>query len=266
MHNEIIKQLQQKQLVKNEFNLSLYHYCQAEEALQKGEDFLALHHAKKALDLGMACDDLFEAARSNLRMEKNLALELLNKGEIGNSLKALGFAAALTTGAYHYQEPQQSKPIEQVKPVIPQISKEQIVKDKTLRAISSVESGNNPDAKHHLMSVGLNKGTRALGSYGLMPLTIKETIKKDPELNKRYGHIVGLNGELFNAVVKDEPQLEHKVASKLYDNLAQKFGHHPERIGHAWFNGVSGTVNALKQGKDLNRHWHVKKIMKEYVK
>lgn len=255
-----------KKLNKSE---GLYHLCQAKEYLVKNEYFCSLHHAKKALDLGYDCERIFEEARANLRMEKNMAIELLEKGEISNALKALGFAGALATGAFHYdanepKPPAFNAPIEQQK-VIPQVSKKQIIKDKTLRAISKVESNNNPNAQHRQMSsTGLHQGSSAIGSYGLMPITIKEMIKKNPELNKKHGHILGTSGELFKSLVMRNPETEHEIASKLYDNLANKFGHNPERISHAWFNGVTGTIKALQNNKDVGKHWHVKKIMKEY--
>jgi hypothetical protein len=242
----------------------LYHLVQAKDYLCKNECFCALHHAKKALDLGYDCENIFEEARRNLRMEKNMAIELLEKGEITNALKALGFAGALATGAYHYSTPEKTPafnaPVQQ-QIVIPQVSKEQIIKDKTLRAISKVESNNNPNAIHRQMSSsGLHQGSRAVGSYGLMPVTIKEMVKKNPDLNKKYGHILNTHGELFRSLIQKNPETEHEIASKLYDNLAKKFGHNPERIGHAWFNGVSGTIKALQENKDLGKHWHVKKM------
>lgn len=255
-----------KKLNKSE---GLFHFVQAKEELYKNEYFSALHHAKKALDLGMDCEDLFEEARSNLRMEKNMAIELLEKGEITNALKALGFAGALATGAYHYQDTEQTKEPQfnatpEVKVEAPKLSRAQIVKNKTLKAISAVESQNNPKAQHQIMSTGMHKGSSAIGSYGLMPITIREMVKKNPDLNKKYGHLANVSGDTFKSLVLHNPETEHEIASKLYDNLASKFGHHPEAISHAWFNGVSGTMKALKDKKDLGKHWHVRKIMKAY--
>lgn len=125
----------------------------------------------------------------------------------------------------------------------------------TLEAISEVESGGGKYLKHKPISEGLHKGSSAVGKYGLMPLTIKETEKS----------LADLSDQQIKKKIAMNPELEDKIASKYYDRLREKLGtNDPETIGYGWLQGISGAKKALNEGKDISDHWHVKKIREAY--
>lgn len=131
-----------------------------------------------------------------------------------------------------------------------------------LNTISSVES-----QKGKLMDHKPTKtGESAIGKYGLMPNTIKDTIHMNPDLKHKYGKAMNLRGDDMRRYMEDNPGLEDTVAQKHLARLEHHFGQDPEAIGYSWLNGVSGTYKAKKQNVDIKNHWHVKKIRDAYDK
>jgi hypothetical protein len=125
----------------------------------------------------------------------------------------------------------------------------------TLKAISDVETRGGEDIAHKVMEGGMHSGSSAVGKYGLMPSTIKETEKSLSKLS---------DDELKSQFSKN-PELEEKVASKYYDRLREQLGSNaPENIGYGWLQGITGAKKALKEGKDIDEHWHVQKIKKAH--
>jgi hypothetical protein len=140
------------------------------------------------------------------------------------------------------------------------VSHQPTQKDVDLRSIAEVESRGGKDTKHKIVMTGANAGSRAIGSYGLMPLTIKDIVSKTPELKSKYGATLGhSDSQLQNYMLKN-PQFEKDVASAHYDNLNRAFKGNLNHIAYAWLNGKQGTINAIKSGKPIENHWHVKKV------
>jgi len=248
---------------------------------------------KHAKNMGLQHDDDTHAAQKK---------ESIEKGELKNAVRNIAVGAALASGAHEMAKPEpQVKPAAaqersvasaQVKPKSQSIVKpkaeisrapasinysskmkgldDQITKKHTLSSISDVESSGGKNVNHQpLPKNGLHQGESAFGSYGLTPLLIRETIKKHPDLMSKYSHLSNYKGQLFHegmSAANKDGGLEREIASRHYDRLAKQFGHSPAKIGYAWLNGVTGTHRAIKKGKDINSHWHVKKIMNAYNK
>lgn len=143
---------------------------------------------------------------------------------------------------------------------------EKIQKDKMLRAIASVESSGGIDVEHAPLDSPLHAGESAYGKYGLTPLVIRETIDKHPDLRKKYGQANQMRGQDLKNFMKQNPNLEHEVASRHFDRLHKIFGNSPSKIGYAWLNGVTGTLRAERKNVDFNKHWHAKKVKNAYEK
>lgn len=142
----------------------------------------------------------------------------------------------------------------------------QSIKDRILNSIRQVESSGGKNTNHKMVTTGLNANSRAIGSYGLMPLTVKDVVSKNKELSQKYPEIIHADPHQVKNVMAKYPRAERDIASAHYDNLARVLGEDPARIGFSWLNGRSGTQKALKEGKNLNNHWHVKKILAEFNK
>jgi hypothetical protein len=129
-----------------------------------------------------------------------------------------------------------------------------------LRTIASVESSGGTNISHKQVNRGINAGARAYGKYGLMPITIRETIGRDPQL-RAHGALSRMGDEEVHAYMYSHPGLEDSVAQSHLKRLRGHFGDDPAKIGAAWLNGVTGTKRAIKEGRDIGNNWHVKKIM-----
>ena len=130
-----------------------------------------------------------------------------------------------------------------------------------LRTIANVESGGGQHEQHRPTSHGT-----AYGKYALMPNTIRDTIKMNPDLSVKHKKATMLHGSDLNRYMQDNPGLEDSIAEKHVKRLEHHFGQNPSDIGFAWLNGVSGTYKAKKDKQDINSHWHVKKIRDAYGK
>lgn len=125
----------------------------------------------------------------------------------------------------------------------------------TLDAIAQVETGGGKYMQHAPVQGAMHKGSSAIGKYGMMPTTIKETEKE----------LAGLSDAEIRKKISQDPELESKVASKYYDRLRQQLGtNDPEAIGYGWLQGITGAKKDLNEGKDIGEHWHVKKIRNAY--
>ena len=129
-----------------------------------------------------------------------------------------------------------------------------------MRSIADTESSNRDKASHETVMTGLNAGSSAIGRYGMMPITTKELVVKNPSLNK-YKHVLKYSDSQLADFMHKNPQFQKEVASAHYDRLSKIFNGNLVHIAHAWLNGVQGTKNAIKAKQNLNNHWHVQKVI-----
>lgn len=133
-----------------------------------------------------------------------------------------------------------------------------------LHTIAQVESSGGRNINHAPVNSPMHRGNRAYGQYGLMPVTIKDTIKAHGDLKSKHGKALALDGQDFHNYMKRNPELGETVAERHVQRLERQFGQDPSKIGYAWFQGIRGTHDAIKQKKDIENHWHVKKIRDAY--
>ena len=148
-----------------------------------------------------------------------------------------------------------SHQIETTNPTAPKYDRKEM-----LRTIAAVESHSGKYTDHKVTS----SGEQAFGKYGLMPNTIHETIRLNPDLKAKYGKAANLEGQDLQHFMKDNHGLEDAIAEKHVARLEHHFGQNPSAIGYGWLNGISGTYKAQKTKQNINNHWHVVKINKEY--
>lgn len=184
----------------------------------------------------------------------------LQKGDVSNKIKsgiaglaiAAGTLAPLDTAKQN--KPQQPAP--QVAAPAPPTKKDHI-----LKGIKFIESSGGKNTDHAEMKSGMFKGDKAYGSYGLMPVVIRETIKRHPSLMQLHSAALGMSGKDIHTYMDQNPKLEDIIASKHYDLITRALGENPMKIGYAWLNGIQGTKNAIKANKALKDHHYVQKLM-----
>lgn len=140
-------------------------------------------------------------------------------------------------------------------------------KDLGLKAIASVESSGGKNISHKEVKSGLNKGSSAIGKYGMMPLTVRELATKDHALKQHYGHLGSASDSEIKEHFASHPEIEHEFASRNYDRISDSLKTKDLRlIGHSWNQGMANTHKAVASGKDIGKHPYVKKIVDAYEK
>lgn len=195
------------------------------------------------------------------KAKSEVIMDSLEKNSFKQMLGGLTAAAILGT----------STPIQSTQHVEPTKKISQAVEEKKskiknmLRAIALVESNAGQNTNHKpVFSKKNNRMETAYGHYGLMPDTIKDVVSKNPEHFKGHEALLSNNiGDIHNHLDK-HPELQHKIAKKHLERMSKVFNNNLAAIGYGWFNGVTGTKRAIKQGKDISNHWHVQKIKNAY--
>ena len=129
-----------------------------------------------------------------------------------------------------------------------------------LQAIMQVESHGGVDLDHKLVKVGLNRGTVAYGRFGLMPLTIRDTIAKDSSL-VIYRNILMVDPHEIHIFMDKNRQLEILVAKSIYKKLWKRYRGDLGKIFYSW---RWGSVPEGLSDEEIARNGYVIRAMKAY--
>jgi len=131
--------------------------------------------------------------------------------------------------------------VEQAKPESVQIHPE-------LKPIKMIESSGNKNTNHPQVNYGLNAGTRAMGSVGVMPLTAIETLKADPNLRSKYSEVAQLNyktdHDKIHQFFKQKPDALKEVANAHWNRIRRQFPNDLNRAVYAWNQGITAAHKA----------------------
>lgn len=212
--------------------------------------------------------------------------EELEKAGIKDSLKAAGLGAAIALSpAKIADEPKPSAPIVQEQPKInheqmyAKIAKEHPV----LGAIGAVESSGGKNLDHpeingkllqDFYGIGggegksMHAGMKAGGAYGMMPQSAAFILGKDPELAKKYPHLVEAakdvhkNHKTFTDTFNSDPQADADFAVSLFKRNKGKTRSDQQLI-YSWLHGLKGSWNQYKEGgkNSFASHPYVQEVM-----
>ncbi len=185
----------------------------------------------------------------------------LEKGALKNAGIALGMAGALAGSAPQTDAGNRSPAsIQHVQP------KSNYDHAKMLRAIASVESSGGKNTKHAAGGGPIHGAEHAYGAYGLMPETIRETIKGHKDLASKHGKALALKGQQLHNYMNDHKDLENVIADRHLSHMEHVLGQNPDDLAYGWLNGSQGTLNARKNKENIKGHWHVQKVRDAYGK
>jgi|GEM_PF-2457192 len=139
-----------------------------------------------------------------------------------------------------------SAPISQEKQQAFKPKESQVKLHPDLVHISGIESNYGRNKHHKKVLTGVNIGHTAAGATGLMPITIKETVKKDKHLADRYPQTVSMNHDQLTDFINKNPEIENEIANSHYKKLLKIFSNNKNRAAYAWRNGI----NAAKTRSD----------------
>jgi len=132
-----------------------------------------------------------------------------------------------------------------------------------LKPIKMIESSGGKNTSHKLLENGPHAGTRAYGSYGLMPMLIVETINKTPSLKSKYPEIADSNAkdnDKIHNFMASNPSAEIEIANAHWNKLRHVFGGNKDKMAYAWLNGIGGAKRATDE--DIANHPYVQKYRK----
>lgn len=208
--------------------------------------------------------------------------EELFKGAFTRGLSILGTLGILATGAQDMGKkpvepirtsPQETKKIQQEAYNQARQEGDEIIgkyqenskkenRDSFLKAIAMNESSGGKNTNHAEMKSGIHAGTSALGTYGLMPNTIREMANRmdGDHPMKMYA---GMENHQISQSMKKNPGHEGEVAKFMADHLHEKFGGDEDKMAYSWFNGHNLTDKHFATShKDYQNHDYVKKYQK----
>lgn len=135
-----------------------------------------------------------------------------------------------------------------------------------LDTIKMIESSGGKFTDHKPVQGPLHSGASAYGSYGLMPVQIKQTLKLHPHLIRKHPKlhpILDMDHKTHHQEIKNlvhTTNSEHDIASTHWKRLMNKFDNDPAVAAHAWINGVTGTIRTKHE--DIGKSPYVKKFKK----
>lgn len=136
----------------------------------------------------------------------------------------------------------------------------------SLAIIAQLESSNGKFRNHPVVNSGIQRGTRAISSYGLMPNTVYEMAQKykpfrDSPLGKQILQTQG-NPEAINQITADSMN-DDEAANALWQyqqaHLAKVIPQDKleEASVYAHRRGVSGALNHFKEGRPFDEDPYV---------
>lgn len=131
--------------------------------------------------------------------------------------------------------------------------------DLDLEKIGHIESNSGKNTNHPVVRYGLNRGDRAGGQFGLMPITVKETISKNPLLKVKYGHILNLSNKKVTLFLNNNKKASDEIASSHWKRLKKIFPKDKLKRVYAWNCGITCALKASKQ--EVIKSKYVKKFL-----
>lgn len=109
-----------------------------------------------------------------------------------------------------------------------------------LEAISMVESSGGQNIQHALITKGMHKGTRAGGTFGLMPLTVKALIKGSDRLRAKYGAWLYATNDQITEELNTNHKMDRELASFMWSRLRKAAT--VEQAACMWYRGPYSLV------------------------
>jgi hypothetical protein len=120
---------------------------------------------------------------------------------------------------------------------------DELKQERFKRIISHLESSGGKNLNHKMIKTGIHAGDRAIGEYGLMPLTIQDAAKMrinrgiGDELDKKIAKMSLEDAKKqIPEIIKQNPDIYEKYVDTLVDHVLKRYG--DERLAaFAWNQG-----------------------------
>jgi len=135
----------------------------------------------------------------------------------------------------------------QQQPVV--IDDRDLLLEQFLSAIKKIESSDGKYINHAIIQKGPYKGYAAIGSYGLLPTTVRELVDT---YYKSFLVIRHCSDEDFAYLVVANPAIEYLLAKKLAIKILEKNNYNLIRSAYAWNVGHNKDLSKISEEKILN--------------
>lgn len=132
--------------------------------------------------------------------------------------------------------------------------------DPELSAIAQNESSGGKDMNYPTVQKGLNKGQKAGGPFGMMPLTAQELLKRDPKLAEEYPDIQQAAPEKITEILNSDPDAALELARAEYLRRLNLFGGDKAKAAHSWLYGTTGTMQTPDE--QISESDYIQKFMR----
>lgn len=133
-----------------------------------------------------------------------------------------------------------------------------------LNKIAKMESDSGRNINHEVVSSGPQKGQHAVGSYGLLPVTIKDVIKRaqlQGNMPTDWKQFDNLTDDQIRNKILERPDLENQIAQSLAGRVLTKQHNDPNRAAYAWNHGTNLSYlpdDRLEDDQYANKFKHLK--------
>lgn len=109
-----------------------------------------------------------------------------------------------------------------------------MTREEFLKAIGQIESSGGKNTNHPTLKTGMHAGSSAIGKYALMPLTVDELVKNDPDLK----YLAAMDEGSKRHTLENNQQLQDYLANAYYDKAA-KNSNNDQEIAYKWLHGYN---------------------------
>jgi hypothetical protein len=106
---------------------------------------------------------------------------------------------------------------------------------KELAALQFIESTNGQNTEHALVTSGVHAGTRAGGYYGVMPITAKEVITRNPKAFSRFLYVLDMTNDQVTNELNENRRFDNFITRFMWNKLRNKYPRN--QAACAWFWG-----------------------------
>jgi hypothetical protein len=106
-----------------------------------------------------------------------------------------------------------------------------------LQKIGYIESNNGKNINHPVISFGVNKGERAIGTYGLTPNTVDDMLSRmrsEGSITPELSDLQNLDHNEMRQVLEQRPDLQKQIAERLAQHVLTRQGGNQEAAAYSW--------------------------------